>query len=90
MSAHVRGVLTVQYMFTDYCAIQILIEVIVYEVSWDGRNAKYFLMPVDISGFFNLLAWYMLSRVEDRLNFRICGIYCSNMGANGIVHHDHL
>ena len=31
----------------------------------------------------------MLSRVEDCPNFRIRDIYCSNLGAYGIVQHDH-
>ena len=75
MSVHIRSVLTVHKMFIDYWDVQILIESILEKVSWDGCNAKDFIMPVDVSGFLNLLDWDMLSRVENCPNFRICGIY---------------
>ena len=90
MSAHVRGVLTVHDTFIEYLSIHIIIESIVYGVSWYDCDANYFLMPVDVSGFFGLLAWYMLSRVEDSLNFRIHDIYHSNLGKDGIIQYDHL
>ena len=90
MSAHVRGVLTVHDTFIEYLSIHIIIESIVYGVSWYDCDANYFLMPVDVSGFLDLLAWDVFSRVEYCLNSPICGIYRSNLGVDGIVQHDHL
>ena len=82
--------LAVHKAFIYYSAVHILIEAIVGKLSSDGCNAKDFLVTVDVSGFFGLLAWYMLSRVEDSLNFRIHDIYHSNLGKDGIIQYDHL
>ena len=55
MCAHVRGVLIVHEAFIDYRAVHILIEAIINEVSRDGRNVKDFLVPVEVSRFFDIL-----------------------------------
>ena len=77
-------------IFIYYHYVHILIESIVDKLSWYGHNVKDFLMTVDISGFFDLLAWDILSHVEDCMDFFICRIYRSNLVAGGIFHNDHL
>ena len=90
MSVHARGVLTFHHTFIESLAVYIIIEAIVNKVSWDGRDAEDFLMSVDVSGSIGLLAWDMLSCVEDQLHFFICGIYHSNLVVDGIFQHDNL
>ena len=55
MSVYVQVVLIIHEAFIDYSAVHILIEAIINEVSRDGRNVKDFLVPIEVSRFFDIL-----------------------------------